>query len=335
MNVVKRQSNPDYTCPRCGYKTRNKKHMERHLYNKKTVCPATSNIVELTDEIKNHIITNRVYLIPSVNKSNKIVNNLIFNYISNTSSVERLEHYLQFMQIKPIDYGDKIEMQNQKIINQLTNDSTNIAKYISINHDNFLSSIEKSILVEDQQFDQLNLMFNKELQKIMINRETQWETYLMDAGINEIVRIFRDYYMEIYEFNKIKLMFGTIDGVNKYGQENYLREYYQIIAKFDVLPSSYQQKNAFIYPEFKHDNEYFISDYCMKLYNDVKSNLSKSEISKSKKQIIDIIKNNNNYNCKNLDKYLINMINHDNEYMKFISSDEFKMIINQNQIQNQ
>lgn len=251
MKQNKHHLNPDYTCPRCGYQTKNKKHMERHLFEKKTVCPATKEVIELTDDIKKHILANRILIKPKP-KKDKIVNNIVNNYISNTSSIERLEHYFQFMQIKPIGYGDKIEKIHQKMIDQLTDNESNSGKYITINQDKFLNSIEKSILVENQQFDQLNLMFNKELQKIMINRETQWESYLMDAGIHEIVRIFRDYYMEFYEYNKVKLIFGNIDGVNKYQQENYLREYYQIISKFDVEPSAYQQKNEVIYSEFKH-----------------------------------------------------------------------------------
>lgn len=53
-----------YGCPRCGYETDIKQSMNLHLYKKKKPCPATVNNIELTDEIKEYILNNRVYKIP-------------------------------------------------------------------------------------------------------------------------------------------------------------------------------------------------------------------------------------------------------------------------------
>jgi hypothetical protein len=51
----------DYTCPRCGYQTRKRFCMNRHLYELSKVCPGQRNNIELTDEVKQHILNNRVY----------------------------------------------------------------------------------------------------------------------------------------------------------------------------------------------------------------------------------------------------------------------------------
>lgn len=54
----------NYECIRCGYETDSKSHMQKHLMQKIKPCPQTMNDIELTDEIKEYIINNRVYRIP-------------------------------------------------------------------------------------------------------------------------------------------------------------------------------------------------------------------------------------------------------------------------------
>jgi hypothetical protein len=51
--------------------TLNKKDMKRHLFERKTICSGTKNDIELTDEVKNKILENRVYKIPKVTKEIK------------------------------------------------------------------------------------------------------------------------------------------------------------------------------------------------------------------------------------------------------------------------
>lgn len=57
----------DYICFRCKYKTTRKSSMQDHLYNKKKICPSKSldTDIELTEEIKEKILSNRVYHPPS------------------------------------------------------------------------------------------------------------------------------------------------------------------------------------------------------------------------------------------------------------------------------
>lgn len=52
---------PQYKCPRCSYKTPQKSNMRRHLYELKIICPACTFDIELTDEIKEYILLNRVW----------------------------------------------------------------------------------------------------------------------------------------------------------------------------------------------------------------------------------------------------------------------------------
>lgn len=57
-----REKNPPYTCPRCNYETLKKCNMEKHLYGtKRGVCPGHVNNIDLTEDIKQFILANRIY----------------------------------------------------------------------------------------------------------------------------------------------------------------------------------------------------------------------------------------------------------------------------------
>ena len=63
-----------YTCIRCNYKTKFKSHMQNHFSRKKP-CPTSKNDIELTDYIKEKIMSGRIYHIPKENKNKKTINN--------------------------------------------------------------------------------------------------------------------------------------------------------------------------------------------------------------------------------------------------------------------
>jgi hypothetical protein len=48
--------------------------MNKHLYQLKKPCPGTKIVIELTDEIKQHILDNRIYKIPEEPKAPTITN---------------------------------------------------------------------------------------------------------------------------------------------------------------------------------------------------------------------------------------------------------------------
>jgi hypothetical protein len=60
-----RTAQDEYACTRCGYKTKIKARMRRHLYYLKSICPGSKNNIELTDVIKEIILENRVYILPT------------------------------------------------------------------------------------------------------------------------------------------------------------------------------------------------------------------------------------------------------------------------------
>jgi hypothetical protein len=66
---MKKKKSPEYECPCCGYQTIHKNDMRRHLYNKMKQCPKLLHDIELTDEIKEYILQNRIYKQKKVNSA--------------------------------------------------------------------------------------------------------------------------------------------------------------------------------------------------------------------------------------------------------------------------
>ena len=56
-----RTKSEPYECYRCGYNTERRSYMKTHLYDRIGVCFAKKNRIDLTDEIKNDIMENRIY----------------------------------------------------------------------------------------------------------------------------------------------------------------------------------------------------------------------------------------------------------------------------------
>jgi len=51
----------DYCCPRCGYTTHHRSSMRNHLFRKNKPCAAKVELVELTTEVKEYILDNKIY----------------------------------------------------------------------------------------------------------------------------------------------------------------------------------------------------------------------------------------------------------------------------------
>lgn len=120
---------PDYECVRCGYKTKYKNNIRRHLFTTKKVCPALKNNIDLTDIIKDHIFANRHYIIPlTENTTTNIINNYttynqINNIVSNMNPLDKLNKYLEYKNLNTKNFEDIIEDRYEREIHRFENDS--------------------------------------------------------------------------------------------------------------------------------------------------------------------------------------------------------------------
>jgi len=110
-----------YTCPRCGYTTNMKPNMRKHLFFSKKNCATKVSHIELTYEIKEHIINYRVYHIDQndsqQNRNLTQNNNVTINYnpintfVSNMNFESKLDNYLKYINKGLNNFEESVEFQ--------------------------------------------------------------------------------------------------------------------------------------------------------------------------------------------------------------------------------
>lgn len=66
-NIMPRTARSPYQCPACGLTTTRVSNIKKHFYDLQKPCPRVSNDIELTDEIKEYVVKNRVYKVQQLN----------------------------------------------------------------------------------------------------------------------------------------------------------------------------------------------------------------------------------------------------------------------------
>lgn len=128
----------NYECIRCGYQTDSKSHMQKHLFLKKKPCPQTKNLIELTDDIKNHILDNRIYIIPTPVKPPKVTNIITNNnLIINMDTIDKLTKYTEYKQVEIVDFSDSVDMKMRDRADKFRYDDSIIPMNVK-----FISSID-------------------------------------------------------------------------------------------------------------------------------------------------------------------------------------------------
>jgi len=289
--------------------------MRRHLYLLKKQCPGFYNDIELTEDIKNKVLTNRVYEIKTTEKQKDGPTINLNNYVFEMDTKDKLESVLDYEQKRPVNLGDQIERANSQKIEKLEDRSY---KYgFKLDRHNLFELVDQSIqLTCKNDIHKMNLHYIPELGKIAIYHDDEWTNYLYDSGINKVINIIRNYYLESYEKYMLYKIFidkrASAFECNDY--KNQLNDYFQFLIAFDLYPSSKDEGNTDFLPGFDHDNKFFISDFCMKRYNEQKDELKRCDINKIRKLIGDIIKTNSIANVKMLNKHVINLAVNDEKF---------------------
>jgi Zn ribbon nucleic-acid-binding protein len=304
-----------YTCCRCGYHTKNKKDMRKHLYKKK-ICPALENDIELTDEIKEYILLNRIYKIPkpinptTITNNNIKYNNTMNNYIKKMDSIDKLTKYMEYKDEKILFLEDDIENNLQIRLNNMENENYNIDE----NH--LFDIIDEISKIKRGDLTHMNIIYNDKLKELNLYKSGCWESLILERGLKEVISIMKDIFFDHYEkylFKQIYVSEKNYIKKQKYKED--VERHYKFLCCFDLLPFIQDKDDMDILGEEDGEfGKYTIEEKWMKIYTDITQNIKRYDINKMKKNISDILKNNTQHNIKDLNKNIIDLLNIDDDF---------------------
>lgn len=308
--------------------------MRKHLLSLKKPCPSSRLTIELTDDIKQHILDNRVYHLPEppVNPNINIVNNIntnntIANFVNKLEIKDKLGKYLDFKQLELQDFGTSLE---EKYSSKVRRMERNGFKYgFVLQAQDLMGVIDEmsSIKRDDATFEDLNLMFNPKYQKLMIYDNGDWDEHLIDNGISRIIVLVKEYFLDTYEIYLIRRIREALTALE------HLTDYYKFIACFRVQPYiKGQPDNKILYnsddPRFEaasafHDiSAHSIVDHFYPKYQEISDGLSRGEISEMKRKVLEIIKRNSSRNIDDFNKRIVDLIRMDDGFKSTIFTNE-------------
>lgn len=312
----------NYTCPCCGFSTRFKNDMRRHLYGKKKPCPLKEKAAQdanlvLTDELKEFILANRVYHIPKpqVKSSKTIVNqtvnnfNQMNNYLnSNTHVMDRLNQYINYRNVDMIDFTEKVEDVYSNQIQMLDDDVDDF----KLDACDILHMINTLCKTSDKSCDDMNVVFDEFANNISIYNDGKWKETGVEKGLLQIIDLLKEAYLDKYECYLLRRIYKGPFQSRKEAEET-LHEYYQFIGCFGIQPYAVN-KNDHILLDNDRYRSFEVSDKYYNTYKNVVLKLTKGEKNMIKAKVQRILKNAAKYNIKELNRRIMELCGVDEEF---------------------
>jgi hypothetical protein len=300
-----------WQCPCCGYSTFRKDHMKLHLYKSKP-CPKALADVEFTEEVKQYILTNKVYRAktsnqtPGQSSSQQTINNINFvnNFTNNIKIIDKLETYTEFRDIETKGLDDMLEDKYKTIIRRMDRDKPGIMYH----QQDFKKVIDEVSTISD--VEHFNMFIDPVNDKLNIYKVQEWESHLFDEGISIVIGTIQDYLYNNYEKYLIRKIKNDSSLFARQEAKELLTEYYKFIKCFNLDPYVKYNDDSDIFGTNIETNEvkYEFIDF----YNKLEVPLSFSK--NIKKEITNIIKKNSRYNVCELNKLVASLIHIDKEF---------------------
>jgi len=317
-----REKSP-YECCRCGYSTLRKSCMRHHLYSLVKPCPSIKNDIDLTDDIKQHILTNRIYHtnVQSYSTINQVIinnNNTVINYIARMDTVNKINKYIEHTGIQMIDFEQSIEDKFDEKAKKLENNAYRHG--FSMSENDFLEIIDEISNVHSK-IEEFNIVYDHKWQKLKVYESGLWEELLITSGLKKIVEMVKAYYFNVYECYLIRNMMSRNVALSKKQEyKEFLQVYYKFLVAFHILPYvKKQHDNAILYNEDDDRREegrnvFTIEEEFLPLYNKIAKSITIGESNALKRSVLEIIKRNSLRNVEDMNKKLLDLINMDPDF---------------------
>jgi hypothetical protein len=316
-----------YTCPRCDYRTMQRGDMHRHLYVKKKPCPAQEADVELTSDVKQFILKNRVYHIRVTNNIHQTINqnNTIIHYIAGLDAIEKMQRYLDYNKIELNSLEQTIEDKYSTKARRLENDGY---KYgFELKTENLFEVIDEvSNASKCKTLEDLNIYYDSSVDKMHVY-DGEWDEMLLSSGAKRLIETIQTYYWDAYECFLIRKASKGPPGLSAQHCRELLDEYFKFIGCFDVNPFCKDKSDDAILARCDSQSEtevapspnsFSLSDEYGARYVRIRDNTTKSDINFVKKRVMDIIKKNSQRNITELNKRIFGLFKMDEGFKQNI-----------------
>lgn len=325
-SIMPRQ--PPYTCISCGMTTYDRKDMRRHLYGRKTACPMSKNPVALTNEIRDYILTNRVYHVPKPEPTiHQTIhnNNVINNMIVAMPTEEKLSKYIDYtkgsMSCVSSVMEERFHRRALKFRELRENGHRNDMR--GLGQDDIMEMIDSVTTPNDVQ--QMNVVYEPKYDRLKTYERGKWEDRLLKNGCKTLLVFLQETILDDYEMYLVKKMYmpGPPTQSRAKAKER-MCEYYRFLAAFDIEPYAEGKEDEDLLPREKPyglcdssgEVTYEIQDALLKLYTNTSNEMTRVEMNAIKKEVVDIIKKNSKRNLDELNQKLSTLFHMDDEFQK-------------------
>ena len=287
----------------------------------------------MTDEIKQKILDNRVYIIPKQPVITQIINynNTIQNLIYNMDTIDKLQKYMSHHDVRLIECGDSIEQKFSKQIQDLQceNDTFGSDDKLILDERNLLDVIDQASSLANEHCENMNVIYDRKFDKLKLFDMGKWDELIVVNGISTLLTKIQEHYFDAYECYLIrKIESSALDLQSRLIVREKLCDYYRFIGCFKINPYVKDKNDTLIMYTFEdplYNSETYATDdntemslKYEKLYTKVVDDTNTREINKIKKTVIDIVKKNCLKNVAELNKKVVALFNMDEEFKNTI-----------------
>ena len=332
-----------YTCPRCGYKTGHKGHMQRHLFEKKDQCGTIIDDIDLTDEIKQHIVKYRVYKPKKDSTINTVINqynqyNNVQNIINNIDPTEKLDHYMSYKGLQLIGFSDSVEMRYNEQATKFARDMEDAMELLK--EDNMLDVIEMlGGCTRSNSNDTLtthNILYDKKVHELRFFDYGSWNNMAFDQGVQYFVKKVKEHLFDKCEIFILQSITKSRSARQKAFLREKLESYYKFIACFriepyckDVSDNAIMNEDTGIVCSFSDDSSdndcsvritHNIEEEFYPMYDKIKESIKPADVKRVMKRVNETIKRSSSKTVDKLDRLMTLAFKMDDEFRKVVIS---------------
>jgi len=289
--------------------------MKRHLTTLKHPCPPICLKIELTDEIKETVLTDRFYRPPTQPTVAQTINNnqTINNYIAGLDVFTKLKELSTFRNKPILDFESKIEELYEDDVERFQNDD--FKGTVHYQKDHFIDMIHNMTRSKDQDMDDMCVLYNRDDDRVYFSAGNgRWDDYMCDPGIRYLVDTLVSYNLENYEVYLIRKLEerATLGELS-----TSLEDYYRFISVFGVLPWVHNKGDAELLDDDSLEDNEIASKY-VRMYDRVKGDLTDAQRKVTARAVVDVIKTTTKTNMRELNKRIMGLLNVDEGFKQAV-----------------